>query len=219
VYRLGPIGAKMLAQNRQMPLSAFRYWGRGDDKDGRQTHVRPNFLEHGLMLTTIRLAFEHVVSAHKCAIETWQDDWMLRGNKKEVVYPTFKGRRERIPINPDGYFVLIAQRGKARFFLEADRSTETIRKTWRRKILGYKEYVRSGAFARRYGEGKRVSPRILTITLSQQRAKNLRAAAETFGNRAVSQLFWFATLEDVQQNPLTKSNWIQGGNRGAHSIL
>jgi len=144
VYRLGVEGARLLARRTGTPLASFRYWGRGDDKDARKTHVTPLFLEHGLALSDLRIAIERAAFARNCTIQFWQDEMDLKrayGREPARVTLRSNGRTEQVPIIPDGYFALTTSKGRGHFFLELDRSTETISRKWRRKILGYKEYV------------------------------------------------------------------------------
>jgi hypothetical protein len=167
-----------------VPVGQFRYWGRGDDKDSRRTQVQPLFLEYGLALADVRIAIEQAARSNHVFVEMWRDDVEHRHARDwdSVIVASEDGQEERIPINPDGHFILSTSHERSHFFLELDRSTETIGKTWRRKILGYKKYVLNGHFQQRYGGDRtRTALRILVITLSLERTQHLKAAAEKYG--------------------------------------
>ena len=120
VYRLGPTGARLLAQQAGVPVGQFHYWGRGDDQDSRRTQVQPLFLEHGLALADVRIAIEQAAKMNDVCIEAWRDDVEIRHARDwdSVIVATEDGQQKRIPINPDGYFILSAAHGRGHFFLE-----------------------------------------------------------------------------------------------------
>ena len=100
VYRLAACGARLLAERTGTPLHEFHYWGRGDDKDARQTQVTPMFLDHGIALADVRIAMERAALANGCTIEVWRDEMTLRRNREwdTVMVELAPGaRRERIP--------------------------------------------------------------------------------------------------------------------------
>jgi hypothetical protein len=217
------MGARFLAQRSGVPISQFHYWGRGDDKDSRRTQVQPLFLEHGIALADVRIAIEQASVKNDVCIEAWRDDVEIRHARDwdSMMVSSEDGQQERIPINPDGHFILLAAHGRGHFFLELDRSTETIGKTWRRKILGYKQYVLNGHFQQKYGGDRtQTALRILVITLSVERAQNLKAAAEKFGQAEASPLFLFATLDWITSlDPLYLPIWLRAGSTQRHAIL
>ncbi len=128
---------------------------------------------------------------------------------------------ERIPTNRNSHLILSASRRRGHFFLELDRSTETIRKTWRRKILGYKQHVLNGHFQQRYGGDRtQTALRILVIILSVERAQNLKAAAEKYGQPEATPLFLFAPLDElVTKERLNFPIWLRAGSTGARTLL
>ena len=119
------------------------------------------------------------------------------------------------------YNELETLQGRGHFFLEIDRSTESVRRRWRRKILGYKEYVMGGGFHKRYGvDPEQTAVRILTTTLSLQRAENLQKAAEHYGSPEASQMFLFAPLANVTaEKVLTSPIWLRASFQGRQSLL
>ena len=223
VYRLGPKGAQFLAGQSGILLSQFRYWGRGDDRDSHKTQVQPMFLEHGLALADVRMAFEKAAKRNACQIETWLDEMDIRHAPEHdsVTIALPDTPRERVAILPDGYFLLATMHGRGHFFLEVDRSTETINRKWTRKILGYKEYVRSGGFHKRYGASReQTALRILTTTISLQRAQNLKTAVERYGPVEMSAPFYFAPLNEVLASESFASPiWLRAGSNQRHAIF
>ena len=105
------------------------------------------------------------------------------------------GRRQRLPVNPDGFFGLQFPdlpegRNKAFFFVEADRST-MIRERFVQKLVGYWAWFCQGGHTRKLGIK---SFRVLTVTKSDERAAGLTDAAR--GCREIRDglaHFWFAS--------------------------
>ncbi|MEE9213627.1 MAG: replication-relaxation family protein [Thermodesulfobacteriota bacterium] len=57
-----------------------------------------------------------------------------------------RGGGRTITLIPDAYFALKTLKGKAHFFLEVDRNTQTASKAFRQKMKGYKIYFERGLF-------------------------------------------------------------------------
>jgi hypothetical protein len=91
---------------------------------------------------------------------------------------------------PDGFFVLQVAEGPVACFLEVDRATMPLRR-WKRKIKSYLSYRNSGIAEKVYGYS---NYRILTVTSSPERLKNLRKATEQAGG---DDFFWFLTQDQV----------------------
>jgi hypothetical protein len=223
VFRLAARGAKLLAERNGVSPADFYYWGRGDDQDRHPTQASLLFLEHGIALAQVRIAMEQAIQAHDYLIETWQDDVDLRRAKAwdTVSVDRASGKKEPIKIRPDGYVALQTPRGRGHFFIEMDRSTESIKTAWQRKILGYKVYALSSQFQRRYAV---VQPntafRVLTVTLTPMRAEHLKAAAERYGPQEATSRFLFAPLDALMtRDPLNDPIWLRSGVQGQHTVL
>ena len=81
---------------------------------------------------------------------------------------------QKLPIRPDAFFTLEDSRrpegsNRAHFFLEADRSTAT-QTRFKEKISAYWHYLEQGLHTRKFGIK---NFRVLTVTLTDPRAKNL----------------------------------------------
>lgn len=100
-----------------------------------------------------------------------------------------------MPIRPDAFFSLEltdvpAPQNKARFFLEADRST-TSNKRFQEKIIGFWRYFETGGHTEKY---KIKSFRVLTVTLTEERAVNLCRAAREVLPTSACKYYQFASL-------------------------
>jgi Replication-relaxation len=223
VYRLGAEGAVLLSGQLSIPFPQFQYWGKGDDKDRRQTKTSRDYLSHSIELADIRIAIERAAVHNGYTLELWRDETELKrgGTWPHVTVETARGEQMRVPILPDGYFVLVGSQGRALFFLEHDRSTEVIGVKWQRKILGYKAFVLSGAFHTSYGiSGSSTPLRILTTTPSLARTQHLKAAAERYGQSEGTALFLFTPLSELlSHDALTSPIWLRAGSTELQSIL
>jgi len=75
---------------------------------------------------------------------------------------------------------------------------------WARKVKTYLAYRLSGKFATRYGADQF---RVLTVTTSEARLKNLVQATEAAGGRM---MFYFSTFDRLGEgNVLTDEVWNQ----------
>jgi hypothetical protein len=165
------------------------------------------FLPHLLDVNRVRLAVTLAARKNGWKLEQWLDERTLKRKhvRDYVEISGPQGGNHRVAIVPDAYFVLdLGQDRLARFFLEVDRRTETVRaarmetKHWRRKIMAYVAYYTPPArdqpslYQKRYGE--QAGLRILTVTTGARRLDNLaKNTREAGGNHR----FWFTTLEQA----------------------
>jgi len=168
----------------------------------KSNQVEIYFLEHTLAVNDVRVAF--TISARSLGYKlNWIPEWDLKALKEKVRDPENPGKT--LAVTPDGYFILKGEGKEARFFIEADRATETNRR-WKDKIRGYVEYVKTGQYYKRYNAE---SLRVLTITTTQERLENLLATTK---NVKGASFFWFTTKEKILNNNViinhiwTKSN-------------
>ena len=142
----------------------------------------------------------------------------------ELVGP--QGARVRATIIPDGYFRLSAGNYDYCSFLEVDMGTETVRSSkfgrrdFSRKILGYREYYRTGLYQQKFDQEHRYEEfpmLVLTVTTSAQRMANLKAVAETCG---AGEEFWFTTFDQVTpRSVLERPIWEIAGQDGRFSLV
>jgi hypothetical protein len=191
LYVLDRRGAELLQANLGVEVT----WS----KDLKQ--VTALFLEHTLAINTVRVAIAKACALQGWQLLTWQGENDLKAAYERVTIRTGGGRMREISLIPDSYFVLETPRGKAHFFLELDRGTMTTTR-FKSKIEAYQVYYQSGAYQRRY---ETRSLRVLTVTLSEIRAENLRQVSEEAGGK---QRYWFTVLEKIQpQSVLNVPIW------------
>lgn len=175
--------------------------------------LKTDFIEHTAALNDFRLSI--VVSARRQGLEviTWASETQLKADYDRV---RLANARRPVSVIPDGYFVLNTSHGKAHFFVEIDRGTETLQR-FKQKVRAYVAYYESGAYQQRYGTN---SLRILTVVTGEGRLANLRIATqqvteETSGRRR----FWFALASDLTpETVLSQPVWYITGE-GTPSAL
>lgn len=176
--------------------------------------LKTDFIEHTAALNDFRLSI--VVSARRAGLEliTWASESQLKADYDRVRVAHL---RQAVSVIPDGYFVLNTLHGKAHFFVEIDRGTETLQR-FKQKVRAYVAYHESGGYEQRYGTQ---SLRILTVVTGAGRLSNLHLATaqvteETRGKRR----FWFALASDLTpETVLTKPVWYIAGEDTARALI
>jgi Replication-relaxation len=219
-YRLAARGATILAEHEGVKFQDFNYWGKNEDKHHHLTKLSHSHLEHGLLLSEIRIVFERLCADKRYEIVTWLDDFDLRPSwKTERVNIALPNRLEEVAIAPDGYFVLATEKGRGHFFIEVDRGTETIGRGWQRKILAYKAYLRSGLFHQTYGVDPRAGFRVLVFAPAAIRAKNLHTASQRYGSPETASVFLMTETPRFLTSALDAAIWLRDGFTGAQALL
>lgn len=144
------------------------------DRRPRHHELKELFLKHQMMLVDIHCMVELASRGTGIALADWREGKDLWDRV------TVWRDRERVslPVCPDAFFVLQDHsrpdgRNRLNFFLEADRSTTTHRR-FERKLIAYHAYLVGGGHTRKYGIK---SFRVVTVTLTPERARNLAATA------------------------------------------
>jgi len=204
LYLLGEKGAQELS------LSGHYlnfYWAKDHLKVGTL------FLSHALAISEFRLKITLACRAEKIPILEWRGERELKKDYDRVTVTSPTGSTRTIPIIPDSYFVLQTPHGKRHFVLELDRGTME-GKRFRAKVEGYTEYFKSGAYKERFGTK---SLRVLTVTESQRRMKNLKAITERAGGKS---RFWFTSLEAISaESVLLQPVWHVAQRLETQSLL
>ena len=157
-------------------------------------------IEHELAVLDVKASLQPTLSAvagvHVVEFGTWPQAYAFEYQHEG------KTRTQK----PDGYLCLadhrhdFAQPRFNRFFLELDRGTQTL-ETLRAKVEAYRQFYRSGGFARWFAEneaGYRKHPlRVLIVFLSAERLANF--ARQLPADRRFE---WMATLPAVRTDPL-----------------
>ena len=108
--------------------------------------------------------------------------------------------RERVslPVCPDAFFALQDNsrpegRNRLNFFLEVDRSTST-HKRFQNKLIAYRQYLEDGLHTKKYGIK---TFRVVTFTLTHERALSLSAAAREVLPVDALKYFLFASIDGL----------------------
>ena len=185
VYALATRGAEILVERG--------YLKDAGDWRKRNQDLRDRYIAHQAMITNFRITLT-LATRERPGIRLLffrREGLDLR----DRVIATGNGRRQTLPINPDGFFglqfpELPEGRNRAFFFLEADRSTMT-RERFVQKLMGYWEWFSQGGHTRKHGIR---SFRVLTVTKSEERTASLnQAAGEAEDLREGLRIFWFTS--------------------------
>lgn len=112
---------------------------------------------------------------------------------------------------PDGYFELRSTSGMYCLFCEVDRGTETL-KVWSRKISLYLQLAASGEFQTLFKQSRF---RVLVAVSSERRLNVLRRTTAL----QTDKIFWFATLEEINQQGLFAPIWKRPAGDGKVPLL
>lgn len=159
----------------------------------RLRDLKELFLKHALMLTGVHLSLSLACKDSPITLHEWREGNALH----DSVFVSKGNKQEKLPVRPDAFFTLDCPdaKGIARryFFLEADRSTTT-HERFQKKITAYGAYYQQKLQMKKYGPNARAF-RVITITLTEERALNLCAAARGVLGDGGGSFFYFAPLE------------------------
>jgi hypothetical protein len=201
-YALDKEGAKLVASELNVRKPSL-LWKRRDNKVGFF------FLEHILAVNEFKvnlvLALRDKDDAKLLFFKhEWED---LKDRVSDL-----RGKRPYLPVTPDAFFGIETERGRAYFFLEADRGTQTL-KRFREKIIAYRQYWKEGKYQEKYGFK---NFRVLTVTTSKKRLLNLLSSAEKEGAKT---MFLFTTEDCITSNLLSSPIWHTPANRKPISLI
>lgn len=156
------------------------------------------FVQHQLDINSVYLIVRHrPIPIPGVRFSSWQS------------FPT--PLSQSASIIPDGYFELESPKGVRAMFLEVDRGTETL-KTWKRKTEAYLRLAISHEFGNRFS---RERFRVLVVTASERRLITIRATVCNFTDK----VFWFGTLEDINQDRFWSPIWLRPNGNEKLSLL
>jgi hypothetical protein len=147
-----------------------------------------------MMLVDIHVLLTLVLENHPVGLLHWREGTELYDS---VVVMDKKGTSP-LPVRPDAFFTLLDSRraegaNRANFALEADRSTTT-QGRFQEKIRAYWAYIEQGRHEKKFGvKGFRV----LTVTLTEARARNLTAVAAAVLPERGRKYFLFVPLHTL----------------------
>jgi hypothetical protein len=176
VYGLGNKGAKLLTGFAE---SRPRF-----DWNDRNQSVKQLYLQHTLLISDVMVAFENGCAQNR-DVQLVREDELAGSTKfRDPFRWSINIGSHRLGLRPDKVFALenIKTGERAFYFLEADRGTMPVTRknfgqtSFLRKLLAYEATWRQNVHRTRFGFHRF---RVLTVTSSGQRLKNLLAAAGT----------------------------------------
>jgi hypothetical protein len=160
----------------------------------RHHELKELFLKHQLMLVDLHCMLELAGRGTGITLDTWREGKELWDNV------TAWRDRERVtlPVCPDAFVVLRDSarpegRNRLNFFFEADRSTTT-HKRFQNKLIAYRQYLEDGRHTEKYGIK---TFRVVTFTLTRERALSLSAAAREVLPSDAFKYFLFAPVDGL----------------------
>lgn len=206
LYEIDKRGVELLRNEFGYDDNSLRY--------SRSKNISPQFIDHTLGLSEIRLAVELACRKQDLELKTWLDEKALKSDYDKVQV----GRRLEAVL-PDAYFVVGIPNGSLHFFLEYDRGPENLRFI-KKKMAAYVAYFRSGKCERRYGTDR---VRVLTVNeggksrAGRARLDNLKRVTEEVGGRGH---FYFTRMvsvisDDVLLDPI----WQVAGSPRLTSLI
>lgn len=165
----------------------------------RASELKPFFLNHTLFVTDIHTTLLLASRQSHLRLVSWREG---KGIYDSVTFYE-NGRKNRLPVCPDGFFVIAngarpAPNNRLAFALEADRSTTT-RRTFNDKMKAYCQYLEQNRQEKFFGVKWF---RVLTVTLTKARAESLaELAVETVPDQ-LKKFFLFTSRENFSlDNP------------------
>lgn len=185
IYVLGVAGVHVLVEKGIAPKEMI-------DFRLRHKELKPLFLKHTLMVVDVHTALELASRTSVVKLVAWKQGHELF----DSVRITSEGKTERLPVRPDGFFTLEdttapAGHRRAHFFLEADRSTTTHQR-FETKLRAYWHYFTTGSHQRKHGIK---SFRVATVTLTNDRAQGLCAAANSVLPPPAQRFYLFSSIK------------------------
>ena len=176
-----------------------------------QREPRWSRLQHDLAVVDFRMAVEKAVAKiHSLTLEQWLPEGVFLSDPDQVEYRVTgrdgKQKREKKGVIPDGFFVIVDEKGRSRCLLEMDMRTHALGQFGREKAAPYAAYIRSPAYKARFGYA---SGRCLVITTGDVRMKNLMEQT-LMAAGAGAKAFWFTTFKRLEtENVLTDPVWLR----------
>jgi hypothetical protein len=218
VYALGSRGAKLLGLTERQ---GFRSLGRGP----KNRNLSRVFLHHTLAVAEVVVAFESAgqenrrvsfIPPSEILANAPRGTQRLRLPFRWQVETRSSRRTERVGIEPDRVFGLRLENPGERaryafFFLEADRGTMPVTRkglaqtSFFRKLLAYEATWRQRLHTRHLGIP---NFRVLTVTTTKARVRNLLRACQSLGGG--SGLFLFTDRESLRRGEVLTHEWVNG---------
>jgi hypothetical protein len=163
------------------------------------------FLNHQLFLNEMRIAFTLAIAEHPhMSLERW-----IKERDCFIEFPMIQGGHKTL--RPDGCLCLTYLKKLYSFFIEVDCSTMSNNRL-RAKANVYLDYARSGHSLQDFGFKYF---RVLIITRTQERLKNLKITIEALTNR----IFYFAVRDQILHESVLDRIWSRAGSQTPFFLL
>jgi hypothetical protein len=165
----------------------------------RAHELKELFLKHEMMIVHIHVLLSLAGRKSVLKLIDWREGRELHDS---VTVADYDGLT-KLPIRPDAFFTLEDSRrlpgaNRASFFLEADRSTATQIRL-KDKIRAYWHYLEQGLHVSKFDIK---NFRVLTVTLTAARARNLCELAASLLPQAAKKYYLFTSVENFSlENP------------------
>ncbi len=179
-------------------------------RDGRR---EPLYMEHTLAINDVRAIA--ALTAQRRGIDlAWTDERELKRRVREHRVPDPTAPDRKITIVPDGYFVI---QHRWAFALELDRATVE-EQPFKRKVRGYGEWKRSGAYARSLGTH---SLRVLFVVADERRdPRRLERIRDWTVAAGGGTMFWFARQADLTGSDMfANASWAVARAEGRRRLF
>lgn len=186
IYSLGRVGITALVTEGVIKdETAFRRI--------RTSELKELFLKHEMMIVDFHVVLRLAEAAGELRLVHWEEG---RGLFESVIVVDRQGF-VNLPVRPDAFFTIEDTRrddgqNRFHFFLEIDRSTMP-HTVFRGKIRAYRHYREQGLHAKQMGIK---SFRVLTVTLTGARARNLRDLAGAMLPEGARKHFLFTATDN-----------------------
>lgn len=218
IYVLDRQGARFLAESSGIDSEKLH-------RIFRQKRIGERYFYHSLMISNFMTILTLALRNRKdLDLLFWRQDNEIQDRANIVIARDKHGRKvtRSWPVVPDAFFgINIPKKGKSYFMLECDRSTMSHRR-FLNKMRAYWNWWKQGIPSKKFGIK---NFRVLTLTLTPERARNLRMITRWADDRHKgSHMFWFATEKDLLlEDPKTvfKNIWLTASDkdRVLHSLL
>lgn len=187
IYGLGRVGILALVKQGIASPNLL-------DERLRTRELKEFFLKHEMMIVDIHVLLTIASRQGSACLTEWREGREIY----DSVRAANPNGTDRLPIRPDAFFGLQdshrpAGANRSHFALEADRSTET-QTRFVQKLRAYWTYIEQGLHETRLGAK---SFRVLTITLTDERARNLCALATTVIPERGRKYFLFTSAKSL----------------------